>query len=154
MMSESALQDKEAIRTSSTDANMRTDGNDTKKVSAASSPDDDTNCPLFMDSLPRDFASNKALAALASLLSDNVPVEDEEDVCSTHGERLMPNITANMNLTAGGGKVSVRRQGKQILKSERIKPYDLSKNDGKKSRAAATSTTVPEAQLFMSLWKL
>ena len=144
-MSESALngdKDRES------EPNMRIDIDGDTNVSASEETEDPSSCtcPLFMDGLPRDFASNPALAALASLLADEQVKEDT-------GERAVHDITANITLPVGGGKITVRRQGKHNFTCERNKPYDCKISERKKPIAPA-STTVPEAQLFLSLWKL
>ena len=89
-------------------------------------------CPLFMDGLPTDFTSNSALAALASLLEDDVPVDSTTKKATDKEESRR---------ISGGGKVSGRRKA-----SSRSKPYH---NPKKKP-----SSSIGEAQLFLNMWKI
>jgi hypothetical protein len=100
------------------------------------SADGTTSCPLFMDSLPSNFASNAGLAAIASLLNE---VSDNDNT-----EREKPR-TSEIKVTAGGGKTTKRRTG-----MGRHSPYKSpnGKSDAKKQ------TTVGEAQLFLSMWRM
>jgi hypothetical protein len=93
-------------------------------------------CPLFMDQLPSDFASNSGLAAIASLLNDDADEVEEESIT---------NKTSEVTLKSGGGKVSRRRTN-----SNRHSPY----KSGKKVDSPKKETTVGEAQLFLSMWKM
>jgi hypothetical protein len=103
------------------------------------SADGTTSCPLFMDSLPSNFASNAGLAAIASLLNE---VSDNDN---DNTEREKPR-TSEIKVTAGGGKTTKRRTG-----MGRHSPYK-SPNNGKND--AKKQTTVGEAQLFLSMWRM
>ena len=91
-------------------------------------------CPLFMDGLPHDFASNPALAAIANLLEDD---EDEEIKKSSQ----MEGKSKETFLPGGGGKITTKKKH-----SRRSKPYICNQ---KKKKAS-----IGEAQLFMKMWKL
>ena len=82
-------------------------------------------------SLPKDFSSNSGLAAIASLLDDEEPIEETKETRRTH--EVKPSI--------GGGKV--KRNVKSRAKSM---PYPSNKK-GKKA-------SLGEAQLFLNMWKL
>ena len=97
---------------------------------------EDALCPLFMDGLPSDFATNPHLAAIASLLED-----DEEDKEGKKKKKQFEFEEDNSVCFAGGGKAK-----KNKTHSNRSKPYSSVK---KKSKA-----TIGEAQLFMKMWKL
>lgn len=45
--------------------------NDANEPPKSASPTEEELCPLFMDGLPKDFSTNPALAALASLMDDS-----------------------------------------------------------------------------------
>ena len=114
-----------------------------EKMSAAQAAEDDTaeetnnSCPLFMDSLPSNFASNSGLAAIASLLNDES--DDAENV------KEATIRTSETKVKSGGGKATKRRIG-----MNRHSPYRSpnAKNNEKKE------TTLGEAQLFLSMWKM
>ena len=106
---------------------------------SAVNEEEDTNnltitCPLFMDSLPTNFTSNSGLAAIASLLND-----DSENV---ENDEAKPIRTSEMQLKSGGGKASKRRTC-----ASRYSPYKREKN-------IKEETSVGEAQLFLSMWKM
>jgi len=105
------------------------------------STDDQPLCPLFMDGLPSNFAQNPQLAAIASLLEDDVETACQEDESRIRLSTITP--------CAGGGKVSRRRQSK-ICNSRTHKPYDLKK----KKASQQPKASLGEAQLFLSMWKL
>ena len=106
--------------------------------------------PIFMDRLPGDFATNPTLLAIASLIAnDDVREQEQEGSTSDRGQPKQ-DVTTNLSLSRGGGKVRIHhRQG-----NERVKPYDLNQIERSQSSKTSASTTVPEAQLFLSLWKL
>eukprot|EP00550_Attheya_septentrionalis_P005403 CAMPEP_0198293754 /NCGR_PEP_ID=MMETSP1449-20131203/18730_1 /TAXON_ID=420275 /ORGANISM="Attheya septentrionalis, Strain CCMP2084" /LENGTH=131 /DNA_ID=CAMNT_0043993465 /DNA_START=238 /DNA_END=630 /DNA_ORIENTATION=+ len=95
--------------------------------------DEATWCPLFMDGLPQNFASNPALAALASLMEDDEEIKPSKPEL----EKAPP---------AGGGKARKSKSSRQktLLRS----PY--SKQVGKSSDRRAA--TMGEAQLFLNMW--
>eukprot|EP00986_Skeletonema_menzelii_P017899 scaffold22656_cov147-Skeletonema_menzelii.AAC.16 len=100
--------------------------------------EEDTTCPLFMDGLPTNFAHNKHLAAIASLLND------EEDDCKDTKKQTAEkedSIMSKVELKSGGGKVQrkSRRKGSS--------PYN-------KDKKKVQNGNVGEAQLFLNLWKI
>jgi len=155
-MSDSEFRNCHSVRTEN-HLNISVDEVDDDAKASADVTADVEFCPLFMDSLPPNFSSNKALAAIASLMADEI-VEEKEDSSNSIDKRL--NIPTTIPVLSGGGKVSLRQQGKHIYKSEKMKPYGLKQFDEKKPRDSSTvtttltTTTVSEAQLFMKLWKL
>ena len=103
-------------------------------VNVPTGTENDLQCPLFMDSLPSNFASNSGLAAIASLLN-------EESDCDKDNKEEAPIRTSEVTIKSGGGKASKRRTG-----SSRHSPY--------KNRNSGKETSVGEAQLFLSMWKM
>jgi len=96
--------------------------------------DEESRCPLFMEGLPKDFASNPALAAIANLLEEEPKDEDKskKSKCQT------------VSLESGGGKMSNRNRS--LSRSiHRRKPYDIPKKP---------KATLGEAQLFLKMWKM
>ena len=92
------------------------------------------NCPLFMEGLPTDFATNPALAAIASLL-------DEEEVKGTINCKKRLSVQP----VPGGGKLSNRSSKSRKSSAYRNKPYNVLKSK---------NTSVGEAQLFLNMWKI
>jgi hypothetical protein len=90
--------------------------------------EEETTCPLFLNSLPTNFASNSGLAAIASLFNDESDGENNE---------RKEGRTSEVHLKSGGGKAT-----KQRTLNRRHSPY-------KKKE-----TSVSEAQLFLSMWKM
>ena len=97
--------------------------------------DDEVTCPLFMEGLPKDFASNPQLAAIASLLNDS----DHEEEPPKKSILLQPQQVVGKR---GGGKIRVRKHQPQATT-----PYQLPKRKPKTS-------AIGEAHLFLSMWKL
>ncbi|GAX13737.1 hypothetical protein FisN_30Lh024 [Fistulifera solaris] len=116
-----------------------------EELSCNNNDDDDdnyTHCPLFMQSLPADFAAHPALAALASL----IPTEDDEtEAPPVPYVVIQPEAPDEEGVTIpqGGGKVRVPKRRTR----RRSEPYP-------KPPKKPTTTTVGEAQLFLRLWKL
>mmetsp|Transcript_30667 Transcript_30667/g.61599 ORF Transcript_30667/g.61599 Transcript_30667/m.61599 type:complete len:188 (+) Transcript_30667:524-1087(+) len=104
--------------------------------------EEEATCPLFMDGLPSNFADNKSLAAIASLLND----DDDEDFSNTNKQKedKEDSIMSKVELKSGGGKVQrkTRRKGSS--------PY----NKDKKKKQDKKAASVGEAQLFLNLWKI
>ena len=96
---------------------------------------DDGVHPLFMESLPPDFATNPVLAALGSLL-ENDKDDDKDDQPQQFHLPERPK--------AGGGKVRHEKR----RSSRRTAPYHGTKQQ------AASEASVGEAQLFLGMWKL
>jgi hypothetical protein len=104
--------------------------------------DDYTHCPLFMQSLPADFASHPALAALASLIPTDDANENEAPpvpyvVIQREGEE-----EEGVTIPQGGGKVRAPKRRTR----RRSEPYP--------KPPKKPTTTIGEAQLFLRLWKL
>lgn len=90
-------------------------------------------CPLFMDGLPNDFASNPQLAALASLMNDD---DEENDV-----SKSVPTEIGQK----GGGKVDRKSQRRA---QRHDAPYL------KQPTKKVSSASLGEAQLFLKMWSL
>jgi len=100
----------------------------------AKEENEESRCPLFMDGLPKDFASNPALAAIANLLEEEPKDEEKskKSKCQT------------VSLESGGGKACNRNRS--LSRSiHRKKPYDIPKKP---------KATLGEAQLFLKMWKM
>eukprot|EP00985_Skeletonema_marinoi_P029785 scaffold29048_cov68-Skeletonema_marinoi.AAC.1 len=101
----------------------------------------ESTCPLFMDGLPSNFADNKSLAAIASLLND----DDAEDFSNTNKQKEdKDSIMSKVELKSGGGKVQRKNRRKGSS------PY----NKDKKNKQDKKAASVGEAQLFLNLWKI
>jgi hypothetical protein len=92
-------------------------------------------CPLFMDGLPSNFASNPGLAAMASLMQN-----DGDDEYDSKKSMDLPKV--------GGGKVNCISSNRS---RRRNAPYSVIL-DTKPKKKAQVSTS--EAQLFLKMWKL
>jgi hypothetical protein len=112
---------------------------DYSKGASSSSTTPSCDCPLFMDGLPSDFAQNSALAAIASLIDDDISVEDFKG--KKKGLQL-----STVDFKSGGGKVNTT--GKRNNHS----PY--SKEKGKRKNGDKIATTPGEVQLFLNMWKI
>ncbi len=106
--------------------------------------EEDATCPLFMDGLPTNFAENKSLAAIASLLNDE---EDDYSDTKKQTAEKEDSIMSKVELKSGGGKVKrkSRRNGNGSS------PYNKDKKKVQNDKKAAS---VGEAQLFLNLWKI
>mmetsp|Transcript_2638 Transcript_2638/g.5675 ORF Transcript_2638/g.5675 Transcript_2638/m.5675 type:complete len:199 (-) Transcript_2638:442-1038(-) len=122
-------------------------GTRARKSREASSPER-WDCPLFMTSLPSDFAQNPGLAAIAALIEEGE--EDKKSVATEGG--ILP--TARIP-KAGGGKCATA--GGRRRKSS---PYHRSSSpakgvrSGHANRAGHGGATMGEAQLFLKMWKI
>jgi hypothetical protein len=101
--------------------------------------DDEILCPLFMEGLPTDFASNPQLAAIANLLEDN---EDEDD----SNRKIIKQQAPHQAGKAGGGKIRSKSRYQR-----QTSPYPKPPQSNNKPKHQAT---MGEAQLFLNLWKL
>lgn len=112
-----------------------------QKLGEEEEEEDTTTCPLFMDGLPSNFAENKSLAAIASLLNE----EDDEDDAKQKNADKEDGLMSKVELKSGGGKVQrkIRRKGSS--------PYNKDKKKGQNGKKAAS---VGEAQLFLNMWKI
>ncbi len=113
--------------------------------------EDSLQCPLFMgtDGLPSNFASNNALAAIASLLNDD---DEDGDTSTCHGgdtpsKVIRASIASNVTPKQGGGKVS-RRSANKSRAGRNRKPYNKPESNDK------PKATMGEAQLFLKMWKI
>jgi hypothetical protein len=100
----------------------------------------DHECPLFMDGLPSDFATNPQLAAIASLLESD---DDDPE------KRQKPPVNLGYSARqpqAGGGKArSIKcRVRRQALMSH----YPLP------DKPKPMKPTLGEAHLFLKMWKI
>lgn len=117
---------------------------------AVSTNSNSADCPLFMEGLPRDFSSNPALAALASLI-------DEESIAKQK--------IANKALSTQKKEDKTPKKRRHDVKNFKSK----SNLTGSKERSASTSTSedqvlpptgqysspsIGEASLFLKMWKL
>jgi hypothetical protein len=130
---------------------------ETTMMVAAAVDDDDQgedgnswSCPLFMgehQGLPMDFATNPALAALASLLGD-----DDDDAVHANDRTATSNrqSTSTTSLAppcgVGGGKV------RRSTPRKKAAPYP--KGARTKAQLSRDTTTVNEASLFLKMWTL
>eukprot|EP01083_Nonionella_stella_P129330 392412_1 len=100
-----------------------------------------SDCPLFMDGLPSDFAANSGLAAIAALLNDDDDGgEDGDEKASKERESKI-----TVNLKSGGGKVTKKTSKRNNS------PYSKGKNKNGKEKKKAS---LGEAQLFLNMWKI
>jgi Zn finger protein HypA/HybF involved in hydrogenase expression len=103
-------------------------------------------CPLFMEGLPTDFASNPQLAAIASLLEEDDDNDDDKEGKQHESRdtntRKQPSVVG----TVGGGKARRTRRRNQST------PYPAT------ATATATNSkkkaSLGEAQLFLNMWKI
>eukprot|EP00980_Cylindrotheca_fusiformis_P010304 scaffold2294_cov106-Cylindrotheca_fusiformis.AAC.20 len=110
-------------------------------------------CPLFMEGLPKDFASNPQLAAIASLLEVDEDVEEEQQqqvpksrpIGKKHDEEKP---SAKVTTAAGGGKAKrLKQQQRQLRNSTTPYPSQAAIRGKKKA-------SLGEAQLFLNMWKI
>lgn len=113
-----------------------------KKKEEEEEEEEDATCPLFMDGLPTNFAENKSLAAIASLLNDE---EDDYSDTKKQTAEKEDSIMSKVELKSGGGKV------KRKSKRKGSSPYNKDKKKVQNDKKAAS---VGEAQLFLNLWKI
>jgi hypothetical protein len=139
--------------------------------------DDETSpCPLFMNSLPKNFSGNPSLAALASLLDMDDDDDDDGGGCESIASPLVRDEDDSKKTTfdssislnrrhheprqGGGGKVrcpmsrtSRTRQSQPYPNTRDTRDACASKNSSKKEKGKPEAT-LGEAQLFLKLWKL
>jgi len=115
---------------------------------------EEETCPLFMEGLPKDFATNPALAAIANLLTDDEPPPPNNDD-EQRNEPKRPTTTGSLAESGGGGggggKASSSHRNHRVLSGSvhRRKPYNIPMKPPKKA-----TTTLGEAQLFLQMWKM
>ena len=101
-------------------------------------------CPLFSDSLPVDFHAQPALLALASLAEGN---DEDADV---HLKRK--NGRRKVAKASSGG-----RQGKKMSPYRSHQTGQMrrqAKEQARSQKKRAEETSVGEAQMFLSVWKI
>jgi hypothetical protein len=102
-------------------------------------------CPLFMEGLPTDFASNPQLAAIASLLEEDDDNDDDKEgkqhESRDTNNRKQPSVVLG---TVGGGKARRTRRRNQST------PYPATATETK----SKNKTSLGEAQLFLNMWKI
>mmetsp|Transcript_13431 Transcript_13431/g.29242 ORF Transcript_13431/g.29242 Transcript_13431/m.29242 type:complete len:169 (-) Transcript_13431:195-701(-) len=115
----------------------RTDGTDTLPASGF--------CPLFSDGLPANFQAQPALLALASLAEGNDEDADAH-LKRNNGRRKIAKASA-------GG-----RQGKKMSPYRSYQAGQMRRQAKEqrhqKMKAAETSATLGEAQMFLSMWRI
>lgn len=119
-----------------------------------SSEDDTEIHPFFTVGLPRDFATNPIMLAMASLLED----DNNDSKAAVSGKGSMgKTATGNLPLSpcttnaVGGGKVRKVSSRKSRQTDPYCIPSSISSSSPKKESDA---TTVGEASLFLKMWKL
>lgn len=131
----------------SAEKNNNDDASSPKKDDS-SSGSSTSDCPLFMDGLPSNFAQNSSLAAIASLL--NVDDEEEEEEEGKECNKKTVPQSNTIQLQSGGGKVKKTTGNKRHNHNPYSKDKNSTDNGGKDKRKASLG----EAQLFMNMWKL
>ena len=117
-------------------------------------------CPLFMEGLPRDFATNPQLAAIASLLDDNVreetaPAEEENEV-ATIDRNNVPSIQKHGTQSQSKPSneyVSHSGKARNRRRKQRASPYPRLQDRKNDKQPAKKSASVGEITLFMNMWK-
>ncbi len=124
-------------------------------------------CPLFMEGLPRDFATNPQLAAIASLLDDDVreetasAKEEEEEnevatiVNNTHSKNA-PSIQKDRTQSQSmSSRKHLSHSGKARTRcrKQRASPYPRLQDRKNDKETAKKSASVGEITLFMNMWK-
>ena len=137
-----------------------------------------TICPLFMDGLPKNFATNPQLAAIASLLDDTVAEETAEDENNHIEQTTQPNKENEKSSVALPIPRYDQKHSHRTPNSSPARQWKLSTTRGTKShrnrcrqriracpyphpkdrkqtttRPAKKETSVGEITLFMNLWK-
>ena len=128
----------------SAEKNNNDDASSPKKEDS-SSGSTTSDCPLFMDGLPSNFAQNSSLAAIASLLNDDDQKEGKE--CN---KKTVSQSNSSVHLQSGGGKVKKTTGNKHNNHNPYSKDKNSTDNGGKDKKKASLG----EAQLFMNMWKL
>lgn len=138
--------------------------NDTTSSTAAMA------CPLFMEGLPRNFAQNSQLAAIASLLEENV--NEEEDATTTKPKTTQGVYQCVLNRHRNKRKTSSHQRNKpSVVKRSAAKPKSSYKKHQRtrpatKKKASTTASSgasqtqsnnnasIGETTLFLNMWKL
>jgi len=143
------------------------DDEDQNEGGGGDSDSDAITCPLFMEGLPSNFSTNPQLAAIASLLEDDVreeivpkddKTEEENDTKdkSAHASKNQqhrppsstPYTASSHRHLKNSAKTRNRRQ------PQRASPYPRPQDRKDEKQAKATkSSSVGEITLFMNMWK-
>ena len=118
------------------------DREESEMSTTANNTSSSSDCPLFMDGLPSDFAQNSALTAIASLINDDDDFKDDIKKSSSHFH------LSTGKLKSGGGKIKMTGN----KRNNRHSPY--SKDDTGATIKGEKKATLGEAQLFLGLWKI
>lgn len=121
-------------------------------------------CPLFMEGLPRDFATNPQLAAIASLLDDNVqeetaPAEEENEVATIVNNTNSKNAPSiQKHGTQSQSKASNKHanhsgKARNRRRKQRASPYPRLQDRKNDKQLAKKNASVGEITLFMNMWK-
>ena len=106
------------------------------------------DCPLFMTGLPSNFAQNRGLAAIASLMSGGA----DDDVLSENNENESKVCKRQSDTLKEKRRADKKVKGRRALKSaSKYSPY---KERHTKAKVCKKDTTVQEAQLFLSMWSM
>lgn len=124
-------------------------------------------CPLFMEGLPRNFVTNPQLAAIASLLDDEVREETKENRAdvendSTHGQKndknkihSHPSHAPSTQTTTAAATASrhINSSRKGRTRRHRIKASPYPRPQDRTNEKQAKKTSVGEITLFMNMWQ-
>lgn len=142
------------------------------------SDESDDWCPLFSTDLPKNFSSNVAIGAIASLLDDSEEAisdgnDGDTDMNSLSNEQQNHTVAhrqptqvitgSSSNIGKGKGRVVAKKDRK--AKINRFRPYDnpIQRKEQTRDRdrgsrcdecKEANASSVGEAQIFLQLWKI
>jgi hypothetical protein len=122
---------------------------------AVSTDRDNVDCPLFMEGLPRDFSTNPALAALASLIVDESTSTniDSQKIANASPGKLKQKDTIPKKIRHD--VKNFRSKGKFKSSKELLTSIATSDVQGRlPPRGENSSPSVGEASLFLKMWKL
>ena len=135
------------------------------------SDSDSITCPLFMIGLPKDFATNPQLAAIASLLNEDgnkIGGDDKDDgeqgdyndkcsnnsITSSHQNNALGSTprttTDNTGRCMNNSSSTARKRNRR--RQQRASPYPRQSKEMDK-QPKATGASVGEITLFMNMWK-
>mmetsp|Transcript_9890 Transcript_9890/g.24656 ORF Transcript_9890/g.24656 Transcript_9890/m.24656 type:complete len:166 (-) Transcript_9890:365-862(-) len=112
-------------------------------------------CPLFMEGLPRNFASNAQLAAIASLLDDEVREETKENKAendSTPEDKNTSTLSCDQSpQTTISRHSKISGKARKNRRRQRASPYPRPQD--RTNDKATKKASVGEITLFMNMWK-
>ena len=112
-------------------------------------------CPLFMEGLPSNFASNPHLAAIASLLDDEVREETKENKAendSTPEDKNTSTLScAQSSQTTISRHSKILGKARKNCRRQRASPYPRPQD--RTNEKTTKKTSVGEITLFMNMWK-